>query len=510
MNVPDIVGIDLGTTNSAISRIDRTGRPVTITNAEGDLTTPSAVLFDGPDIIVGREAIRAMHSEPQNVAHCAKRDIGIKKVHATIDGVDYPPEVIQAFVLQKLKNDACEQLGRCEMAVVTVPAYYDDARRKATQDAGYIAGLKVVDIINEPTAAALAIGVERGFLSSKGKSTGSQKMLVYDLGGGTFDVTVINVDGSELTTLAIDGDVRLGGLDWDECLVEYVAEEFTRHHGFDPRSDLNLAGRLWRECEEAKHTLTARQKAHVNCDFRGKSLKVSVTRELFNERTRYLLARTEFTTCEVLKAAGITWGEIDQVLQVGGSCRMPMVSQMLQQLSSQQPVAYPSPDEVVAHGAAIHANLQLGRHLGRPPTYTVRHVNARSLGIVAKNPRSGHEQNAILIHRNKPLPTKVRRMFRTDRAHQKSVRLSIVEGESERPDECTKLGNFVVRPLPPNLPAGTPIEVKFGYDSSARLKVQVKIDGADQGTIHQLERENGLGSQQRERWKEFVSKAQLS
>jgi molecular chaperone DnaK len=501
-----IVGIDLGTTYSVVARLDHTGRPVTVSNAEGDLTTPSAVLFDGSDVIVGKEALRALAVEPERVAYCAKRDLGFTRVHTTINGTSYPPEVIQACVLKKLKDDASEKLGTVEQAVITVPAYFDDVRRKATQDAGYMAGLEVVDIINEPTAAALAAGLERGFLSNDAESNGRQRILVYDLGGGTFDVTVMEIEGTHLRTLAIDGDVRLGGQDWDQRLVDYVAEQFARAHRFDPRHDRALAAKLWRECEEAKRSLSKRRKVTITCDFKGKNLPVEVSRELFDELTSDLLARTEFTVCEVVKAAGLTWSAIDRILLAGGSCRMPMVANLLHKLSGKQPDVVASPDEAVAHGAAIHAGLHVARRRGTSPAIAVQQVNAHSLGVVATNPRTGDEENAIIIPRNNPLPAKVKRIFKTQRERQQSVLVRIVEGESKLPGECSSVGQCVVRPLPPNLPAGTPVEVKFAYAANARLAVTIRVNGSDCTKHLQWKRENSLSQEKLEHWRRVICK----
>ena len=285
------VGIDLGTTYSVVAYLDDTGRPMTIVNSEGDLITPSAVLFDGETTVVGKEAIKAIASEAEHVAMCAKRDLGERAFHRVIEGHRYPPEAIQAWVLNKIKNDAQRQLGPISRVVITVPAYFDEVRRKATQDAGFMAGLEVMDIINEPTAAAVAFGFQQGFLNAQGGAPKPQKILVYDLGGGTFDVTVMEISGTNFNALATDGDVRLGGQDWDQRIVDFVAEEFIRQHKIDPREDPNAAGRLWRECEDAKRTLSLRSKAAINYDFKGAAVRLEITREKFEEITICSTAR---------------------------------------------------------------------------------------------------------------------------------------------------------------------------------------------------------------------------
>ncbi|HEX7380429.1 MAG TPA: Hsp70 family protein, partial [Pirellulales bacterium] len=384
------VGIDLGTTFSAVARLDETGRPVTVPNSEGDLTTPSVVLFDGDDVVVGKEAVKAMATEAERVADCAKRDMGSRQYRRTVDNKTYPPEALLAYILKKLCDDAARQVGPFNKAVVTVPAYFDEVRRKGTQDAGYMAGLEVLDIINEPTAAAVAFGFQQGFLNAQGAAHAPQKVLVYDLGGGTFDVTLMEIKGAEFVALATDGDVQLGGRDWDQRLVDFTAEEFLKAHQhdprFDPRTDPSTAGALWRECEDAKRALSARKKASITCHFRGESLRVEVSREQFQALTRDLLDRTQFTARQVLREANLDWGAVDRVLLVGGSSRMPMVVDMLRQLSGKEPDASVSPDEAVAHGAALHAGLILAKSEGRSPTFKIRNVNSHSLGVVGTDP----------------------------------------------------------------------------------------------------------------------------
>ncbi len=355
------VGIDLGTTYSAVAYIDDTGRPVTLVNAEGDLVTPSVVLFEGDTAVVGKEALKALATEAEQVAQCAKRELGERTFHKAIEGRAFPPEALEAFVLDKLRRDAARHLGDFSKVVITVPAYFDEVRRKATQDAGYMAGFEVLDIINEPTAAAIAHGFLKGFLSRDGSANETRRLLVYDLGGGTFDVTVMEVSGHDFLALATDGDVQLGGQDWDQRLVNYVAEEFKRTHELDPREDPNTAGRLWRECEDAKRTLSARSKVSISCDYKSQAIRVEITRDKFEEITQDLLDRTKFTTRQTLQAAGLGWSDLDYVLMVGGSTRMPMVAGMLRELSGKEPDASVSVDEAVAHGAALHAAIRLAQ-----------------------------------------------------------------------------------------------------------------------------------------------------
>lgn len=499
------VGIDLGTTFSVVACIDDQGRPQTLINAEGDKITPSAVFFEGSNVVVGKEAIKAIATDADLVAECAKRELGRRFFTRAIGGRQFPPEALEAFILNKLRLDARRQIGDFSKVVVTVPAYFDETRRKATQDAGYMAGFEVIDIINEPTAAAVAFGYQEGFLNPDGAGSRPRNILVYDLGGGTFDVTVMEIKGREFNALATDGDMELGGRDWDQRLVDYVAEDFIRRFGIDPREEPNASGRLWRECEDAKRTLSARHKAMIACDYRGQAVRVEVTRDKFQEMTHDLLDRTAFTTRQTLMAAGLQWTDVDRVLLVGGSTRMPAVVDMLRQLSGKEPDRSVSPDEAVAHGAALHAGLKLAESQGRPRPFHIRNVNSHSLGVVATDSATGRPRTAVVIPRNTPLPVSAKRVFRTQKVGQRSIMVKIVEGESMNPDGCSQLGKFSIRDLPFNLPAHTPIEVRFRYEVNGRLTVDVKVEGADKELHSELTRDNSVSPEQLAHWRQLIS-----
>ena len=499
------IGIDLGTTFSAVARLDQRGVPHTLVNAEGDRTTPSVVLFDGSDVIVGKEALKAMPNEPESVAECSKRDVGHRVFRKVFQGKQFPPEVIEAWILNKLRDDAAARGGPFSSAVITVPAYFDEVRRKATQDAGYMAGLDVLDIINEPTAAAVSFGFQQGFLDPLGSTAEPQRILVYDLGGGTFDVTVMEIRGNEFIALATDGDVRLGGYDWDQRLIDLVAEAFIREHYADPREDPPTLGKLWRDCEDLKRTLSARSKSSATCEYKGRSCRLEVSRQQFEEATLDLLDRTRFTTVQTLKAAGSDWPEIDRVLLVGGSTRMPMVRKMLEDLSGKQPDTSVAADEAVAHGAALHAGLLLAERDGQPAKFAIKNVNSHSLGVVGTDPQTGRRRNGILIPRNTPLPVTARRTFNTKQADQKSILVQIVEGESPSADDCTQIGKCTVRDLPPNLPAQSPVEVLFHYEPNGRLRVRVQVPGTDRQVESQIVRENSLSKEHLDGWRRHIS-----
>jgi len=503
-----VVGIDLGTTFSVIARLDEQGQPVTLVNAEGDRVTPSVVLFDGEDVVVGKEALKAIASEAEHVAECSKRDVGHRVFHKVFEGKQYSPEVIEAWILNKLRVDASAQIGPFTKVVITVPAYFDEVRRKATQDAGYMAGFDVLDIINEPTAAAVAFGFQHGFLTARHEIDKPMRVLVYDLGGGTFDVTVMEIRAGDFTALATDGDVHLGGYDWDQRLVDLVAEGFIREHFLDPREDPSTAAKLWRECEDAKRTLSAREKASVACDYQARSARVEVTRQQFEEATLDLLDRTRFTTTQTLRAARLKWDQIDRVLLVGGSTRMPMVRNMLRQISGKEPDASVAADEAVAQGAALRAGLLLAEGRGERGAFRIKNVNSHSLGVVGVDPKTQRRRNGIVIPRNTPLPVTARRTFKTQKPNQKSILVEIVEGESPSPDDCTRIGRFSVPDLPPNLPQRTPINVLFRYKQDGRLKVRVTIPNTDTKVDSELARENSLSKDHLDGWRRYISGAE--
>lgn len=504
MRIP--IGIDLGTTFSAIAMLDDQGRPRTLFNSEGARTTPRVVWIDGQDIVVGKEAWKALASEADKVAVCAKRDIGRRTFHRPVDGREFPPEVIEAFVLNKLRRDAAEQAGAFHSAVITVPAYFDEVRRKATQDAGRMAGIDVLDIINEPTAAAISFAHEQGFLLDEDDSSDAPRtFLVYDLGGGTFDVTVMRVEGAQFITLATDGDAELGGCDWDLRLTDIVAEKFLDEHGEDPREELASAARLVLQCEDAKRTLSTRDKTTVLCDYQGFSSRCEITREELERAAADLVDRTRFTADQTRRVAGFEWDDIDCVLLVGGATRMPCIREMLRELSGKEPSTVLSADESVAHGAALHAGTLLRQSSGEQPAFSVKNVNSHSLGVIGVDPLTKRPRNGTVIPRNTPLPVRAKRTFRTHREGQQAILVRIVEGESPSPEACTHLGKCRVEGLPPGLPAKTGVDVYFHYAANGRLDVRVHVPLLDRDVSTQIVRENGMPEEQIKHWIEHIA-----
>jgi molecular chaperone DnaK len=503
------VGIDLGTTFSLVAHLDPAGRPWTIPNAEGDMLTPSVVLFEGSSAVVGKEAVKAAALEPERIAQFAKRDMGSSVYSKAINGEHLPPEVIQSLVLEKLKRDAEAKLGPFRKVVITVPAYFNEPRRKATQDAGRLAGLEVMDILNEPTAAAIAFGVQEGFLTPKGESKRSERLLVYDLGGGTFDVTLMEIDGKNYNVRATAGDVHLGGIDWDQRVADYVAEQFqTKFRGIDPRQNPAGAQRLLREAEDAKRALSAREATTISFEYAGQGIRVPITRQHFETITADLLERTRFTTRNLLKEAGVGWGDITRLLLVGGSSRMPMVQNMLEQESGRKADRSLSLDEAVAHGAAIYAGLLLASEAGSRPWVQVRNVYSHSLGVLGIEKATGRRRNKVMIPRNTPLPTTKRARFKTHRANQRAVEVKVVEGGDASGHNSTPVGKCVLRDLPPGLPAGTPVEVAFTYAENGRLEVTARLPDLNKEAALTIERESGLSDVLLHQWDQKLKNGQ--
>lgn len=501
------IGIDLGTTFSVVAYLDATGRPSTITNAEGDLITPSVVLLDGGSSVVGKEAVKAAGMEPDKIADFAKRDMGSMFYSKKVAGEQLPPEVIQSLILEKLRKDAELKLGPIDRAVVTVPAFFNEPRRKATQDAAQLAGLQILDIINEPTAAAIAFGYQVGFLDEKGQASKKETILVYDLGGGTFDVTVMVIDGTDFTAVATGGDVFLGGVDWDRRLAEHIGNKFRdKHHGFDPRQDASGSQRLLKEAEDTKRALSAREQVTVTFEHVGQGIRVPITRTEFEEMTADLLERTRFTVKSVLKEAKLAWTDITRLLLVGGSSRMPMVQRMLEDESGLKVDRSLSPDEAVAHGAALYAGLLIAREETNPsepakkPAMRVSNVSSHDLGVLSKDPATGRSMNSVIIPRNTVLPVTKGKRFRTAKQGQKTVVINVIEGGDSAGRNATPIGRCTIHGLPPDLPPGIIVEVFFTYSENGRLKVEARLPELKRKALLSIERASGLNDEKLNEW----------
>lgn len=517
----NLVGIDLGTTFSAIATLDDNGKPYTVPNRDNDMLTPSAVLLlDDGVAVVGQAALDVALEQPERVAALIKRRMGKESYGTPVAGRDYRPETLAAIILRKIVQDAELRLGPITKAVITVPAYFDDTRRKATKDAGRIAGLEVLDILDEPTAAALAYSFQpprplHGAPTPRPIQPHEERtVLVYDLGGGTFDVTLVRLSQARFETLAIEGDFQLGGKDWDDRIVDHVAKQFQAKHGSDPRQDAQSLVALRAAAERAKKTLSKLPQTTITCSNDGKMLTVPVTRNEFENLTKDLLIRTRFTVQQVLRQAGVTWDKIDRVLLVGGSTHMPMTGTMLQEMSGKPPDNSLAVSEVVARGAAIHAGIVaahsddaaqvLDEEARKLLEQVVEvNVNAHALGIEVKNAQA-ERVNDVLIPKNTQLPCAASRVYYTIAENQIRVRVKVLQGNAPKADDCMPIGECWIEGLPPSLPKGSPIQVRCGVASNGLIEVLALDMTSGRMARSQIHRQSGLSEEEIAREAEFV------
>ncbi|WP_395155715.1 molecular chaperone DnaK [Ilumatobacter sp.] len=462
--MPKAVGIDLGTTNSVVSVLEG-GEPIVIPNSEGGRTTPSVVAFSkAGEVLVGEVAKRQAITNPDRTFRSVKRHMGESWKSEDIDGKQYTAQEISARTLMKLKRDAESYLGdTVTQAVITVPAYFDDAQRTATKEAGTIAGLEVLRIINEPTAAALAYGLDKG--------DEDETILVFDLGGGTFDVSVLEIGDGVFEVKSTHGDTVLGGDDWDQRIIDWLVQQFKAAQGVDLSVDRMAAQRLQEAAEKAKVELSQVQSTQINLPFITATadgplhLDEQLTRAKFQELTADLIERCRTPFEQALKDAGVAKGELNHVILVGGSTRMPAVTDLVQDLTGKEPNKTVNPDEVVAIGAAVQAGVLRGD----VKDVLLLDVTPLSLGIETKG-----GVMTKLIERNTTIPTKRSEVFTTAEDMQPSVEIHVLQGEREMSSYNKTLGKFTLVDLPP-APRGVPqIEVTFDIDANGIVHVSAK------------------------------------
>lgn len=497
------VGIDLGTTFSTIAQLGDDGMPTCLKNADEKVITPSVVLLseDGK-VVVGPSFERISIEDPNHVVEAIKREMGNADFFIVFQNKKLTPEFVSALIIKKLKQDAEQTIGPIANAVITVPYYFNDVRRKATQDAGRIAGLNVIDIINEPTAATLAYAWEKGELGRSDLAQIEKTILVYDLGGGTFDVTVVRYTPTNFRVLATDGDVMLGGLDWSRRIVDHISEQFVRKHGTDPREDPESLQILAQESENAKRELSTKAQTPINVYHQGKSMTLSLTRGDFERMTADLMQRTRDTTELVMQQAGVEPDGLDDLVLVGGSTHMPVVEQMLMEVCQHKPSRDVIAEEAVARGAAIHAAILEARATGgesrmgkavidRLRSVSTTDVNSHSLGIKITDPGDRTRKiNHIMIPKNTPIPYEKTQRFVTNSDNQQRIHVSVLEGDAPDPMACEQIGDFRVYDLPANLPKGSPVEVMYRYDGSGRISVAATELTGNKAASAEIVREN--------------------
>jgi len=486
-----VFGIDLGTTFSAISYIDKHDKPVVIANQEGKTTTPSVVHFyDKDNFVVGDEALNMLMADQQNTVSFIKRRMGDSDFKLNIHGKEHTPQEISAFILKKLKRDAESYFRNLGMesevkdAVITVPAYFAMEQKGATKEAGELAGLNVLMIMNEPTAAALAFGINK-----LGKE---QTVFVLDLGGGTFDVTILGIKGKEIRMIASDGDPELGGKEWDDVLVSYCSGQFKEKYGKDPQDDPQSYQELYERVLRAKTRLSTLPKAPISVSHEGNRENLEITKEDFEGLSIDLLSQCKSMSERVLEKANKTWGDIDTILLVGGSTYMPMIRNMIKEISGKEPSTDLNPDQCVAIGAAYQARYRFLEDevekvrekkgeveaekakrelLGSLPDIKIKESVPKSIGIIILDEK-GNEAVKEMIPEQTGIPYRVEEDFGYAYDNMTSVMAEVTEGKGYVRDEVCVIGKILLENLPPR-PKGTPIKVGYTYNRDKTLDIEV-------------------------------------
>ncbi|MXP20149.1 Hsp70 family protein [Gordonia sp. HNM0687] len=473
-----VVGIDLGTTNSAVAVLGHDGLPTIIHNREGDNTTPSAVLFDDGEVTVGKQAKNAETSLPNSVVRFVKRHMGNPDYRFMPDRTEreYGPEAISSFILRFLVDDASDFLGEEVVdVVITVPAYFGDAERTATRQAGEIAGLNVLQVINEPTAAALSFGL---------KGTYSGKVLVYDLGGGTFDATLMDISANNFRVLASAGDRNLGGFDFDNELIRLVSDRYRELGGTVDTEDYRQIALIREQAEAAKHRLSTSEKAKVRIG----SESVTIVRDEFDRAIADLVTRTRYILEDVMDQAGLSYGDVDKLLLVGGSTRMKIIERSVREWTGLEPDKSIHPDEAVALGAAIVAELRSAAESGKAPAVraTVEDVVAQGLGVAVVSDDGSKMLNSVVVEPNTHVPNRIKASSFATVGATRQIRLQITEGDENGVElQYVKVLGESLLCLDYDLPARAPLNVVFVVNEDSTVEVELH-DSANEMLIGQM------------------------
>lgn len=511
-----IYGIDLGTSYSSLALLDEEQQPRVIANSTGSpLTASVVVLTDGDKAHIDPPPGSLADAVSAVRILAIKREMGNPRFALRHGNHRLTPELISSLILRRLRQDAEKQLGPIQRVVITVPFYFNELRRRATRNAGQIAGLEVVDILNEPTAATLTYAWIKGELGS-GSGTEPRKILVYDLGGGTFDVTVMEFTSTHFRVLATDGDTLLGGIEWTGRLVDIVADQVLSQGGTDPRETPQVRFNLCELCEQAKRELSQRLVTTVSFDHEGRRYDVDVTRRCFEQRSADLLQRSRDTTELVLKQVGVSGTDLDDMVLIGGSTAMPGVREMLKSISGRMPSDEIDAQLAVAQGAAIHAAILEAQQVGaegrsgqvlveRLRSITTSNVNSHSLGIEVTDPEVPSQRwNHVMIPRNTPLPCQVVQRFVTTLENPRAVCIQLLEGEVAEIEACTRIGEFRVVDLPADLPAGSPVEIEYGYDQGGHIRVSARELVGDTEASLEIHWSDGVDVDALERFQELA------
>ena len=496
------IGIDLGTANTVVAEVDARGHSRILRTTKGESFIPSIVYFADHQTFVGREAQSRGRNQPDRVAACAKRMLGQPFYDARIGGELIPPEVIQACILAAAK-EAC--LGKSDQdcrVVIAVPAHFSENQRHATAMAAEMAGLNLLDLVNEPVAAALAFTEGTPFMSLAQPIGGPAAVLVFDLGGYTFEATVLSVRPGQMTMVASEHDSLLGGHEWDLRLADLIVEQFLAGHGIDLRQDPQHLEQLIERVGHVKQALGIRSHAVVQLTVGNHNESIEVKRQEFERVTADLLQRIGCLCDQVLARSQISWRQLHQVMLVGGATRMPMIRQLLRERLGRQPSDLVSPEEAVARGAAIYAARAI--HGKRPPSLQVTSYSLRSLGLEELDEQTGERFNKIVLPKGTPLPATASYRFAVGGNHQ-SLAFTVLEGECIDPAECLTVGRIFLRELPPDSSGDWRLTVTYHYSASGRLNVDVRVGNSHTSARLELSRPGGVSEAHLVRWRPVVN-----
>ncbi len=487
------IGIDLGTTNSCVAYVNQDGKPEVIPNSEGGRTTPSVIFFEDEGVVVGNAAKEEALISPEDTVSYIKRHMGEPSYKFSDKNHElFSPEELSAIILKKMKKSAEDFLGEeVTEAVITVPAYFTDAQRKATQDAGNMAGLKILKIINEPTAAALAYGINQ--------NSQNQNIMIYDLGGGTFDVVIMELKDGNFRVIATNGNRELGGFDFDNALLAYVLNYVEEKHNVDLSEDVYAIEDLREKVEEAKKALSSKAKTNIIINSDGVRDKIEITLELFNSLIEEDVKKTLTMMMFTLEDADMIKDDIDKTIFVGGSSRMKLVREMVEEFMGKKPSFELNPDEVVAMGAAIQAHLLKGADTSDQNIKGVNiiDVNSHALGTIANNVDSGKEENCVIIPKNSPLPASFTASFNLVEDNQDHIKIRICEGEDKDIEYVNIIGETDVQLPQAQRSAGAGIEITFSYDVNGIICVDVlDVTTGIKWRVEELERKANLSKQE--------------